>query len=250
MAMPEPEPRLPFEAAPRINPLELNTIASPSRRPPYVFKTESQPLPPPAKPYVFPESPSDADAPRSIHLFEFLAKTTKRSDPAPADPWATWSDALASQDDPDEVSAMLATLLSDLENLAEARLRRQNRMLPVWAPTMPPLCILLAQGLGLWALSALAEASAFPVLASAVPFVAAVLAVPTGLWASSLVLGGWLKRIAPGMEVLLGDRVGTVLKVTRFGWVLDLEELGKRQVPYYLTAFAAPERLPVRPPHV
>lgn len=250
MAMPEPEPRLPFEAAPRINPLELNTIAPPSRRPPYVFKTDSQPLPPRGKPYVFPEMPADADAARSIHLFEFLAKTTKRSEPAPPDPWSTWSDALASQDDPEEVSAMLATLLSDLEGLAEARLRRQNRMLPVWAPMVPPLCILLAQGLGLWALSPLAEAPGFQLLPSAGPIVAGVLAVPMGLWATSLVLGRWLGRTAPGMEVRLGDRIGTVLSVTRFGWVLDLKGLGKRQVPFYQTAFAAPERLPARMPHV
>lgn len=252
MAIPKREARLPVEAPPKTNLIELNTIAGPSRRPPYAFKADAQLGQARRKPYVFPEVGPEADSPRDVKLFEFLAVAapTESKEPIRDEPWGSWTDALASADDPEEVSAMLAELLARLDVLAETRRRGQLRMLPRWAPLLPPVCIISALGLGLWALTGLTQAQGLHVFSIAAPLIAGLFAVPLGLLSASVILGGWLRRIAPGTGVRVSDLSGTVLRAGRLGWVLNLGGLGKRRMPYYVMAFAILERGQAQEPRV
>lgn len=252
MAIPNRDSGLPLDASPKTNVIELNTIAGPARRPPYTFKADSQPVQARRKPYVFPEARPDIESLRDVKLFEFLTVSAEpeHAEPRREDPWGSWAKELATEDDPEEVSAMLATLLAKLDQLAEERLRGQRRMLPIWAPLIPPVCILFTLGLGVLALSGLLNGWGLQGLTTVTPLVSGMFAVPLGLLATNLLLGGWLRRTAPGTEVRFGDLTGTVLVVRRLGWVLDLAGLGKRRMPYYVTAFARPERGHVQEPQL
>ncbi|MNX84166.1 hypothetical protein D3C86_1159520 [compost metagenome] len=248
MPVPQRLPELAPEARPTPNLIELNTIKREPPRNPYVFKGEP-PLPAShPKPFVFPDEVSDADAVElgKVHLFDFLTsgKPDLAANERPqADPWALLSEQLDQASDPEDVSTLLADLLTRLDTLAERRRLRLLRLLPVGAAAIPPLCIASALVAANLALTALSQNQALGVLAPWTPWGAALMAVPVGLTAASLLLGRRLRRVQPGEGLRLGGLKGRILASRPHEWLVQLENQSRRRIPYYLAAFASAERL-------
>ena len=231
MPVPQRRPDLAPEARPAPNLIELNTIKREVRR----------------SPYVFPDEAAEVDGgPGNVHLFDFL--TSAKPDVAvrerpKGDPWARLSERMEQAVDPEDVSTLLADLLTRLDTLTERSRKRRSRLVPAGAVVLPPLCIASALVAANLLFMALSRTQVLALLAPWAPWAAALIAVPTGLTTASLLLGWTLGQVQPGEGLRFGDLRGRVLASHPHEWLVQFENLSLRRIPYYLAVFTNAERL-------
>ena len=237
------------EGGAKTNVIELSTIKGAPRRKPYVFQVEPPAVASRPNPYVFPEDLPDAESEEApkVRFFDFLSRgKAVYETPAPSlpDPWGSLTESLQQAADPEAVAAMLAELLAKLDELAERRRQRLQRVVPRGAIAIPPLCIATTLLSANYLAGAMAMSLGVPEWGALAPWFAGLLAVPLGLCMSSLFLGAVLRNVRPGDTFRFGSSEGRIQAKGRLAWHVEFDGEAPRRLPYYLVAYAAVTRIP------